>query len=65
MTMSDEEEYEVIPDEFLFGEYDMEAEPFQNTGLCVIFNSVTFSANCLPTRQGSEKDVKSIQKVFG
>lgn len=63
--MADEEENEVIPDEFLNDEYDLKAEPFEYTGLCLIFNSITFSARCLPTREGSEKDVESIRKVFG
>ena len=63
--MADEEENEVIPDEFLNDEYDLKAEPFEYTGLCLIFNSITFLARCLLTCKGSEKDVKSIQKVFG
>lgn len=63
--MSEEEENELIPDEFMNNEYDMAAEPGQHTGLVVIFNSCTYSANCLPTRNGSQKDVQSIKHTFG
>ncbi len=46
---------------FLSGQYDVSCSP---RGYCVIFNNTVFTKSYLPTRYGSDRDVKALENLF-